>query len=311
MEKLLPIKKVKMHKNIFKSWQLYLLLLPAVIYLIIFAYAPISGIILSFKDYDPVLGIIGSPWVGFEKFKMFFSSYYFKTTVLNTLIISVYSLVINTPLPIIFALLINEVRIGWMKKAVQTITYAPYFISVVVLVGMCFSFFALETGVINKVLSALGFGENSFMTDPAWFKTIYVFSGLWQGLGWWSIIYVGTLSNVDPALHEAATIDGATRFKRMIHINLPAIIPTATIMLIMSIGAMMSVGFEKVYLMQTAGTISASEIIATYAYKVSFVSSARDFSFGTAVGLFNSVINLVLLFGSNFISKKLGKESLW
>ena len=299
--------------NKFKHWQLWLLIAPALVYLVVFCYLPMAGIITGFQNYDPYLGIFKSKWVGFAKFEMLFSSYYFGTILKNTVLISLYSLLINTPAPIILALMINEVRVKWFKNTVQTITYAPYFISLVVLIGMCFSFMLPGTGPISKVLVALG-GDpaKNLMIQPGAFKAIYVLSGVWQGLGWWSIIYVGTLSNVDPALHEAATLDGAGRLGRMFHINLPALAPTITIQFILAVGSMMSLGFEKVYLMQTPGTISASEIIATYTYKISFAAQGNnDFSFGTAVGLFNSVINLILLFTANFVARLCGRESLW
>lgn len=295
----------------FKSWQLYVLLLPSLVYLLIMCYSPMYGIIVAFKDYIPALGISESNWVGFDNFTRFFESYYFGMLLKNTLTISVYSLLVNMPIPIILALLINEVRNGWFKKSVQTISYAPYFVSVVVVVGMCFSFLNPDTGIINRLLSGIGLTPVAFMGEGGWFKTIYVLSGLWQGAGWWAIIYVATLSGVDESLHEAATIDGAGRLKRIIHINIPALIPTIVVILIMNVGNIMNVGFEKVYLMQNQMNIQASDIISTYTYRVGLGSSVKDFGFATAVGLFNSVVNLVLLFIANITSKKAGQESLW
>ncbi len=295
----------------FRSWQLYVLLLPSLIYLLIMCYSPMYGIIVAFKDYIPALGISESNWVGFDNFTRFFESYYFGMLLKNTLTISVYSLLVNMPIPIILALLINEVRNGWFKKSVQTISYAPYFVSVVVVVGMCFSFLNPDTGIINRLLSEVGLAPVAFMGEGGWFKTIYVLSGLWQGAGWWAIIYVATLSGVDESLHEAATIDGAGRLKRIIHINIPALIPTIVVILIMNVGNIMNVGFEKVYLMQNQMNIQASDIISTYTYRVGLGSSVKDFGFATAVGLFNSVVNLVLLFVANITSKKAGQESLW
>lgn len=300
----------KLIKELKNHWQLYLLVVPALIYLIIFCYIPIAGIIIAFKEYDPVMGIFGSPDVGFDKFKMFFESYYFTTTIMNTLAISVGSLIVNSIFPVILALLINEVPNPKFKKFVQTISYAPYFISLVVLVGM-FNMFLSSNGLLNDFLSALfGIETIDFLGDPKYFRTIYILTGLWQGIGWWSIIYVGALSNVDLSLHEAATIDGASRIQRIIHINLPAIKPTFIIMLIMSFGSLMSVGFEKVYLMQNSANLEVSEIIATYSYKVSFIT-VKDFSFGTAVGLFNTVVNLILLLSANYISNKVNNEGLF
>ncbi len=300
----------KLTKEIKNHWQLFLLVVPSLIYLIIFCYIPIVGIIIAFKEYDPVLGIFGSPTIGFQKFEMFFDSYYFWTTIKNTLWISIGSLIVNSIFPVILALLINEVPNAKFKKFVQTVSYAPYFISLVVLVGM-FNMFLNSEGLMNDMITSLfNIDPIDFLGDPKYFRWIYIFTGLWQGIGWWSIIYVGALSNVDIALHEAATMDGASRLQRIMHINLPAIKPTFIIMLIMSFGSLMSVGFEKVYLMQNPANLEVSEIIATYSYKVSFLT-VKDFSFGTAVGLFNTVVNLVLLVTANYVSNKVNNEGLF
>ena len=300
----------KLAKEIKNHWQLFLLVIPALIYLIIFCYIPIAGIIIAFKEYDPVLGIFGSPTVGFQKFEMFFDSYYFWTTIKNTLLISIGSLIVNSIFPVVLALLINEVPNAKFKKFVQTVSYAPYFISLVVLVGM-FNMFLNSEGLMNDLITSLfNVDPVDFLGDPKYFRWIYIFTGLWQGIGWWSIIYVGALSNVDISLHEAATMDGASRLQRIIHINLPAIKPTFIIMLIMSFGSLMSVGFEKVYLMQNPANLEVSEIIATYSYKVSFLT-VKDYSFGTAVGLFNTVVNLVLLITANYVSNKVNNEGLF
>lgn len=300
----------KFLKTIRQQWMLYLILLPSLIYLAIFCYAPMSGVIIAFKDYVPALGIFKSPTVGFEKFAMFFSSYYFKDILINTLALSIISLIVNTPLPIILALLINEVQNNKFKRFVQTISYAPYFISLVVLVGMFNMFLKTDGGLVNHLLESIGLSGIDFLGDSKYFRGIYVFSGLWQGIGWWSIIYVGALSNVDKSLHEAAAIDGASRLQRIRYINLPHLKPLITITFIMAIGSLMSVGFEKVYLMQTASNREVSEIIATYSYLVSF-ETTKDFGFGTAVGLFNSVVNTILLIIANFVSKKINNESLF
>lgn len=294
----------------YKNWQLYALVLPSLIYLAIFCYVPMYGIIIAFKDYNSFEGIAGSPWVGIEQFKRFFGNYFFWDLLNNTLKISMFSLLVNTPIPIVLALLINEVRSKYFKSTVQLISYAPYFVSVVVVVGMSFSFLNPERGIVNEIIKMLGGNPISFMESTEWFLPVYLLSGLWQGIGWWSIIYVGTLANVDPALYEAATIDGAGRLKRIWHINIPAIMPVATIMFIMAMGSLLSVGFEKVYLMQTQLNLPASSIIPTYVYEVSLKSSLKDYSFGTAVGLFNTVINLILILTSNFISKKVNGETL-
>lgn len=300
----------KFIKTIKKQWILYLILLPSLIYLAVFCYAPMFGIVIAFKDYVPSLGIFKSPNVGFAKFEMFFSSYYFKDILINTLALSVISLIVNTPLPIILALLINEVQNKKFKKFIQTISYAPYFISLVVLVGMFNMFLKIDGGMINKILNLFNIPSVDFLGNEKYFRAIYVISGLWQGIGWWSIIYVGALSNVDKSLHEAASIDGASRFQRIVHINLPYLKPLIVITFIMAVGSLMSVGFEKVYLMQNASNREVSEIIATYAYTVAF-KNTKDFGFGSAIGLFNSVINSFLLIIANFVSKKVNNESLF
>lgn len=304
---LLLLNKVK------KNTSLYILLLPSVIVLFIFCYIPMYGVIIAFKDYNSFLGIGGSPWTdyyGFKHFINFVTSSDFSLIIKNTLLISLTSVLVNTPFPIILALMINEVRLKWFRKSVQTISYAPYFVSVVI-VGMCAAFTNPDSGVFTRFAEMLGMSDLSYQLHSEYFLPVYLISGLWQGCGWWAIIYVGTLSNVDPELHEAAIIDGAGRFKRIIHINIPTIVPIATIMLIMSIGNLLNVGFEKVYLMQTDLNVETSEIIATYLYKQTFFSKGmKPYSYGAAVGLFNTVINLIFLFGANFVSKKAGGETL-
>lgn len=297
-------------KSVRRNWQLYVLLFFPVLYLLIFGYAPMFGLIIAFQDYDPVFGFSDSPFVGFAKFQMFFDSYYFWIILKNTMFISLYALLVNTPLPIILALLINELPHPRFKKFVQTVSFAPYFISLVVLVGLLNTFLDPSRGLVNVLLEQVGVSPHNYMGDPRWFKSLYVFSGVWQGVGWWSIIYLGALASVDPALHESAIMDGASRLQRIRHINIPSIMPIAIVLFIMALGQMMSVGFEKVYLMQNPSNLEASEIIATYTYRVSFLT-ANDFSFGTAVGLFNTAINLVLLITANFIVRKMGRESLW
>lgn len=309
-------KKTQKNKRKFKKNEISLLLflLPTVIYVILLHYLPMGGLIISFKDYNPFAGIFKSNWTsnsGFKHFITFINLPNFWQIILNTLAISIYSIVINTISPIILALIINEIRIKWFKKTVQTISYAPYFISVVVVVGMLFSFTDLESGIINTIIKFLGGKPTNLLESAALFSTIYVVSGLWQGLGWWSIIYVGTLSTVDQELHEAAVIDGAGRLRRIWHINLPAIMPIAIIMLILSIGNMLTVGFEKIYLMQTSGNITSSEVISTYVYRVSLMAKIPQYSYATAIGLFNSIVSLILLVSANKISRKVGETSLW
>ena len=298
----------------FRNLSLYLLLLPTVVYVFLLHYLPMGGLIIAFKDYNSYQGIFQSPWAGmggFEHFYSFVTLPNFWAIVRNTLVLSVSSIAFNTVLPIILALMINEIRVGWFKKTVQTISYAPYFISVVVVVGMLFSFSDLERGIFNNIIAAFGGTRSNLMESQNLFAFIYVASGLWQGLGWWAIIYVGTLSNVDQNLHEAAVIDGAGRLRRIWCINLPAILPMAIIMFILSIGNMLSVGFEKVYLMQTDSTLAVSEIISTYVYRVSLGSRLPEYSYAAAIGLFNSVINIILLVTANLISRRVSETSLW
>ena len=290
------------------------MVLPTLAYVFIFNYLPMFGLIIAFKDYNSFSGIFNSPWTsnyGFKHFINFVTLPNFKDLIVNTLRLSVMSILFNTILPIVLALFINEVRNKKYKKTVQTVMYAPYFISTVVVVGMLFAFCDTETGIIGNMMSFLGFQSDNLMENPSSFTGLYIVSGLWQGLGWWSIVYIGTLSSVDPSLHEAAMLDGAGRLKRIWHVNLPAIIPMAMIMFIMSIGNILSVGFEKVYLMQTAGNLGVSNIISTYVYQVSFKSVVPQFSYATAIGLFNSTVNVLLLVVANFAAKKLGETSLW
>lgn len=305
--------KIKSKKaEIKRSLSLYALMTPSLILLILFSYLPMYGIIIAFKDYNAVQGIWGSPWTknfGFSHFIRFVTAYNFTSLIKNTLVLSLYSLVVNAICPVVLALFVNEIQNKAFKRTVQTISYSPYFISCVVMVGMVVSFLNVDRGIVNKVITSFGGKGTMFMSDPDWFVHLYVWTGVWQGVGWASIVYLGCLSNVDPCLHEAAVIDGASRMKRLWHINLPAIIPVFTIQLILSVENIMNVGFEKAYLMQTDANLSASEIIATYAYKISLLK--KQYSFGTAVGLFNAAINIILLFIVNFVSKKVGQESLW
>ena len=296
-------------KKLYKSRQLYVFVIPALVVVAVFSYGPMYGVIIAFKDYIPSLGIFGSPWVGFKHFQRFFDSYYFWDLIKNTLGISIYSLVVGFPLPIILALALNELKDGKFKKFTQTVTYAPNFISVVVVCGMLIAYLTPSTGIINHLLFFLGFERISFMTDPRWFKTIYVLSGVWQGTGWGSVIYLAALSGVDTQLHEAATVDGATRWQRIWYINLPTIIPTMVILLIMNVGSLMSLGYEKILLMQNALNMDSSNVIATFVYKQGLLDA--QYSYASAVGLFNAAINAFLLITVNKISRKVSETSLW
>lgn len=294
-------------RSIRKNWQLYLFMLPAIATFVVFNYIPIYGIQIAFKNFIAPSGIWGSPWVGFAHFERFFDSYYFWTLIRNTLLISVYLLALF-PLPVIAALSLNEIGNKKYKSFVQTVTYAPYFISVVVMVGIILIFLNPRTGIVNLILQQLGIDPIPFMAEAAWFKSVFVWSGEWQNLGWGSIIYLAALSGINPDLHEAATIDGATRLQRIRHINIPGIMPTIIILFIMTMGSLMAVGFEKIYLMQNDLNLDASDVISTYVYRSGLLQA--QYSYATAIGLFNNVINLLILVGFNQLARRTG-TSLW
>ena len=296
-------------KNLRKYWQYYILLLPALAYFLIFCYGPMYGAQIAFRNFNARDGITGSAWVGFAHFERFFRSPYFGSLLRNTFVISIYGLLAGFPLPILLALSLNELKGTKVKKLAQTVTYAPYFISTVVMCGMLIAFLNPNTGIINKLIAALGGEPVPFLSEAALFPSIYVWSGVWQGMGWSSIIYISALSGVDPQTHEAAIIDGATKVQRMIHVDLPAIKPTVVMLLILQLGSLMNVGFEKVYLLKNSLNQSASAIISTYTYEVGLINS--DYGYSTAVGLFNSVINVILLVGANWFCKKVADESLF
>ena len=302
-----------MNKRAFKAvWQhrhYYILLLPAFIYVALFNYGPMYGIQIAFKDYKSILGFLGSPWVGFKHFTNFFNSYYFFLLFRNTLVISLYSMVAGFPIPIVLALIINEFKETRLRKSVQTVLYAPHFISIVVLVGMINTMFSPSMGIFNHLREWLGFDRLYFMIMPEAFRHLFVWSGVWQHMGWSSIIYVAALSTVDPELHEAARIDGASRMQRILRINLPTIKPTIIILLIMSIGSLISVGYEKIYLLQNTLNTEVSEVISTYVYKRGVLNT--NYSFATAVGLFNNVVNVVLLVFANSLSGRISQTSLF
>lgn len=299
----------RLWENMKKNWILYAMILPVAIYYIIFAYAPMYGIQLAFKDYQVKEGIMGSPWVGLEHFIRFFKSYNFGQLLKNTIGISVYSLLVGFPIPIIFALMLNYLRNKFLIKTVQMVSYAPYFISTVVMCGMIAIFMNPDTGILNVIRNFFGMESVDFLAKPEWFKDIYVWTGVWQGMGWSSIIYISALSGVDYQLHEAAIMDGATKIQRMIHVDLPSIKPTIIMLLILQIGSLMNVGFEKVFLLQNTLNKSAASVISTYTYEVGLINS--DYGYSTAVGLFNSLINVILIVGANQICKKLADESLF
>lgn len=308
-KKQLRIKRSKLFKNITVNWQLYIFVLPLVIYLLLFRYLPMYGIQIAFKDYKAMSGIWGSDWIGFKHFQQFFQSYYFPTLMKNTLTITLLSFVIGFPFPILLALLLNEIRSSVFKKTVQTVTFAPHFISTVVMCGIIVIFTNPSSGILNHLLASLGFERYNFMQDAGMFKWIYVISDVWQETGWNSIIYIAALSSVSEELHEAARVDGATKLQRIIHINVPALMPTIIILLILRCGSILSLGYTKIYLLQNDLNLTASEVISTYVYKVGLIQA--NFSFSTAVDLFNTGINAVMLILVNYISKRVGETSLW
>ncbi|MDY3285460.1 MAG: ABC transporter permease subunit [Eubacteriales bacterium] len=301
-----------LRRRIQRNWQAYVLLAIPLIYLLVFKYYPMFGVQIAFKNFQAAKGIWGSPWVGFAQFEKFFTSSQFKRILPNTVILSLYALAAGFPIPILLALSLNTLRSNRFKKIVQTITYIPHFISVVVIVGMMMAIFSPRTGLVGTVYHMItGRVMADLFGKPAAFRHLYVWSGVWQSMGWSSIIYMAALSGVDQQLHEAAQIDGASRLQRVFHIDVPSILPTAVILLILNSGNIMSIGFEKIYIMQNTMNLRASEVISTYVYKVSMAAGGGDFSYGTAIGLFNSVINLAMLCLVNFISKKVTSSSLW
>lgn len=296
-------------RSLIKYWDLYLLIVPVLIWLVIFKYGPMYGTIIAFEDYSPSRGVFGSRWVGFKHFRRFFNAYNFKDILLNTVKLSLFQLVCAFPMPILLALVLNELNNRRYKKLVQTVTYSPFFLSTVVMVGLIDAFLYPNTGLLNVLIVKLGGQSINFMAKEEYFRPIFIISHIWKGTGWASIIYMSALTSVDPQLYEAARIDGANRLQSLVHVTLPAIIPTAIIMLIRDCGSIMDVGFEKAYLMQNDLNMGASEVISTYVYKVGMVNS--QYSYSTAVNLFNSMINLAMLLLVNRISRTVSETSLW
>jgi len=304
--------KVDIKKRIMARWQLYLLLLAPIIYIIVFAYAPMTGLVLAFKDYNVQDGIFGSRWVGLENFIKFFESYKFWQVLKNTLTISFYSLLASFPIPLIFALVLNAFPLKRYSKAIQTVTYVPHFISTVIMVGLITQLLNYRTGIFGSLFTMFtGETAPNILASGPLFKHIFVWSGIWQNTGYNAIIYIAALSNIDPSLHEAAMIDGATRLQRIRYIDFPGILPTATILLILAAGNIMNIGYEKVLLMQNDLNLNYSEIISTYVYKVGLASGITDFPLSTAISLFNSVINFFLLVSVNWISKKISGSGIF
>lgn len=288
---------------------LWALSLPGLILLIVFKYLPMYGIVISFYDYNLYGGLSGSEWIGFENFVRFFNDPYFFRVLRNTFILGIYGIIWTFPAPIILALILNEVRFAGFKKVTQTISYFPHFISTVIIVGILKTMLSVDGGIINIIITTFGGNPIQFLNDPKWFRTIYIASDIWQGVGYGSIVYLAAISGVDVQLYEAAKIDGASRFRCMISITLPCIIPTIMVMFIMKVGSILSVGFEKVLLLYQPATYETADVISTWVYRKGMLE--QDFGLSTAVGLFNSVINVIFLFGANWFSKKFMDEGLW
>jgi len=292
-----------------KSRQLLLLFIPGLIFYLVFCYGPMYGIVVAFQKFSPFLGVWNSPWVGFDNFAKVFNSPDFPILLRNTLLIGIYSMIWNFPAPIIFAILLNECRLPRFKKGIQTISYLPSFLSTVIVCSMAIDLLSPSNGAINMIIKALGFEPIYFMIKPEWFRTIYIATGMWSGLGTGSIVYLAALSNVDQQLYEAADIDGCGRLKKIWYITLPSILPTVTTMLILNCGTIINVGAEKVLILYNAATYSTADVLSTYVYRYGF--EGGNFAVGTAIGLFNSVISLILLVITNWASQKLSNTGLW
>ena len=295
-----------------RHYQLLLFLLVPIVWLVVFKYIPMVGAQIAFRKYNAMGGIWGSEWVGLHQFRKFFSSYQFARVLPNTIKISLYNILASFPVPIILALCLNAMRSTKYRKTIQTVIYMPHFISVVVMVGMLMALLNTRIGLYGVLAQALtGSMPPDIFANASAFPHLYVWSGIWKSMGWSTIIYTAALSSVDMELHEAAQIDGASRFSRVIHVDLPVILPTAIIMLILNSGSIMSVGFERIYLMQNQLNLSTSEVISTYVYKVGLTSGMSDFSYSTAIGMFNSIVNMLILTLVNFVAGRVSSTSLW
>lgn len=299
----------KSARKVRRHWQLYLVIVVPMIYILLFKYVPMVGNIIAFKDYNPIDGMFGSDWAGLKYFRQFIDYPYFWNYIENTLLLNLLGLLIGFPAPILLALALNEVGNAKFKKTVQMVTYAPYFISTVVVVSILMLILSPRTGFVNQIVTLFGFETINFMGEPEYFRSIYVLSDLWQSMGYSAIIYIAALAGVNPELYEAAKMDGASRLQKIWKIDIPSIVPVIVILLILNVGNMMNVGFEKIYLMQNTLNLSTSEVIATYVYKVGLLNA--NFSFSTAIGLFNAIINMLLLFVVNAFAKRISQTSLW
>ena len=304
-----PKKKINYAVYFKNNWQLYVLILPAIIYFIVFNYMPLYGIQIAFKDFKAVFGISGSKWVGFKHFENFFHAYYFKRLLANTLLLNVYNLLWSFPVPIILAILLNQIKGPKIKRFIQTSIYVPYFISTVVLAGMLYIFLSPTSGIFNILRQALGMKAVDFMSDAKAFRTFYIVSGIWQSAGWGTILYIASLSGVDPSLYEAAEIDGASIWQKIRYIDMPSIVPVIVMVFILDCGKLLSSNTDKALVMQTAGNIPTSDIIGVYVYNVGLGSG--QFSYTTAIGLFINIINFIIIITANQISKKISDVGLF
>lgn len=308
LQKGVNLRQNRVWKQIKDSRYLYLIFLLPIVYFLVFKYGPMFGILIAFKDYNVFVGVWNSKWAGLKHFEQFISDPYFWKLVRNTLLLNFYMLIFYFPAPIILALLLNEIRINAFKRVVQSISYLPHFLSTVVVTGMLVNFLATD-GLINQMIAAMGFAKIQFLMMPEWFRTIYISSEIWQKIGWGSIIYLAALSGVDPNLYEAARMDGANRFKQAIHVTLPGISPVITILFLLTLGDLMSIGFEKILLLYTGPTYETADVISTFVYRRGLLGA--DFSYGAAVGLFQSVISFLLIVWANYAARKLNATSLW
>lgn len=303
------MKRKAFWKSLRRDRQLVFMLIPVVIFFAVFSYYPLYGILIAFKDYSISRGILGSPWAGLRYFRQFFSSPYFGRLLRNTVLISVYSLLWGFPIPILFALLLNEFKDGKFKRVIQTVSYLPHFISLVVICGILIDIFSPQGGVVNSLLYSLTGKRINFFGEPEWFRTMYVGSGVWQEFGWNSIIYLAAITGINPDLYEAARIDGAGRLRQIWHVTLPGIKPTILTLLILNLGNIMSVGYEKIILLYSPTTYETADVISTYVYRIGLLS--QQYSYAGAVGLFNSAINIAILVLCNFAGKKLFGVGIW
>lgn len=302
-------KRQRLLKNIWRDRYLFLLTLPLIAYYVIFHFVPLSGLVIAFKKFTPGKGIYAGKWVGLRWFTEFFNSPFAWRTIRNTLLLSFYSIVIGFPAPIIFAICVTELRTNKARRVVQTVSYLPHFISTVVLVGMVQNMFTTNTGIVNNIIAAFGGKRITFLMAPEWFRTLYVGSGVWQSFGYNSIIYIAAIVGIDPTLYEAGSIDGITKFQQVRYITLPMIAQTIVLLFIMRLGSMMSIGFEKVYLMYSPAVYETADVISTYVYRKGI--EGNNFGYATAIGLFNSVINFSLVVLANTVSRKLTDSGMW